>query len=574
VDPAIVSRVFQELSNAMAAFHGAVKIKEIPVPFALVHVQMMLLWFFNIFSPVAISIFVINFLDCDEPSGEGFSLPVDCASGDVDGKIRPAMSRTHAVIAMASSFIVVAGFTAMWLAANELEDPFGKDVTDIPMNDLHLAFCANLEEVLCNAWMRQDRWVVSTGEWRSAPIERRGSKGMFRVSTVRRSSKCTQSVPNRYSSNGSEPHPPATDKPRRGGFIQNFGSKVDTSHKKTKIKGASKTAMSLARMRKAHAYDDPSRCSIRVMDPEPDEWHEMEYLDHANTSAYFPDLKRIESAACCVDEKSESMRKACRRLKFVMKLKIAELAPITMLGRTSSLNNITRASSGSRAYSGSWKRRCSSTKTMDPFAGIDKVRESNGTIRESGVTAVEETTTGEAQETKAATAVNAVAAVESGPETGGNSIPASPPSGDCESAADFGLEAAAQLVKAAAIDTMDPFVAGQNSAAEGGGDTEPVIRSAWLEVGNSEAEPRVNGAAPHGGIVSEALMPPALVVDSQGSTNPTGGFNTWFDGAWVKRKSIGVDLDCVPRRQRKSGRMHGVVLNENSAADATGCMLQ
>ena len=149
VDPAIVSRVFQELSNAMAAFHGAVKIKEIPVPFALVHVQMILLWMFNTFSPVSISIFVINFLECDQPSGEGFSLPVECSSGEIDGKFRPAMTRTHMGIAMASrcvriqfhcqllanrlthplaphSFIVVAGFTAMWLAANELEDPFGK----------------------------------------------------------------------------------------------------------------------------------------------------------------------------------------------------------------------------------------------------------------------------------------------------------------------------------------------------------------------------------------------------------------------------------------------------------------
>ena len=96
---------------------------------------------------------------------------------------------------------------------------------------------------------------------------------------------------------------------------------------------------------------------------------------------------------------------------------------------------------------------------------------------------------------KAATAANAVVSVESGPETGGNSIPASPPSGDCESAADFASGAAAQLVKAAAVES---FLAGQSSATEGGDGTEPAIRSAWLEAGSSDAELRVNGAAPQG----------------------------------------------------------------------------
>ena len=50
--PPIVSRVFQELSNGVLAYNNACKMKEVPVPFALVHFGAVLLAFFNFTAPV------------------------------------------------------------------------------------------------------------------------------------------------------------------------------------------------------------------------------------------------------------------------------------------------------------------------------------------------------------------------------------------------------------------------------------------------------------------------------------------------------------------------------------------
>jgi len=50
--PPIVSRVFQEVSNGVLAYNNACKMKEVPVPFALVHFGAVLLAFFNFTAPV------------------------------------------------------------------------------------------------------------------------------------------------------------------------------------------------------------------------------------------------------------------------------------------------------------------------------------------------------------------------------------------------------------------------------------------------------------------------------------------------------------------------------------------
>jgi len=129
--PPIVSRVFQELSNGVLAYNNACKMKEVPVPFALVHFGAVLLAFFNFTAPVVIA----------------------CFTGNL------AMS-------IVSAIIVVSGFSALWLVANELEDPFGIEPNDIPMMSFHNEFCCNLQGLLLSPWMMRDEWVVKAGEWK------------------------------------------------------------------------------------------------------------------------------------------------------------------------------------------------------------------------------------------------------------------------------------------------------------------------------------------------------------------------------------------------------------------------
>ena len=62
-----------------------------------------------------------------------------------------------------ASCIVVGGFVALWLTANELEDPFGYDANDIPMVRYHVDFCAALDSSISRPWMAKDRWDVASG---------------------------------------------------------------------------------------------------------------------------------------------------------------------------------------------------------------------------------------------------------------------------------------------------------------------------------------------------------------------------------------------------------------------------
>ena len=51
----------------------------------------------------------------------------------------------HAVVSALLSMVVVTGFTAMWLVANELEDPFGEDANDLDVVGFHQQFVDKLE---------------------------------------------------------------------------------------------------------------------------------------------------------------------------------------------------------------------------------------------------------------------------------------------------------------------------------------------------------------------------------------------------------------------------------------------
>ena len=73
--------------------------------------------------------------------------------------------------------LIAGGFTALWLVANELEDPFGVDHNDLPMLQYHETYCGGIRSLL--RWLDEDTWVCAKGPW-SAP--RGNSDGWMRRS--------------------------------------------------------------------------------------------------------------------------------------------------------------------------------------------------------------------------------------------------------------------------------------------------------------------------------------------------------------------------------------------------------
>ena len=101
------------------ADHSARKITKIAMPFAYVQFNALLLVLFNCLSPIAIGSFT-----------------------------------TSPVFSIATSAITCAGFAAMFLVANELEDPFGSDDNDLPVIEEHQAFVAQMRSLL--RWLPSD----------------------------------------------------------------------------------------------------------------------------------------------------------------------------------------------------------------------------------------------------------------------------------------------------------------------------------------------------------------------------------------------------------------------------------
>ena len=149
----MVARALQDLSKGFESYHSATKMKEVPVPFAYVQVNALLLIVFNLITPIAIA---------------SFSSP-DAGPAPTDDAVPLALlsyNRTmHCLVAALLSAVVVAGFTAMWLVANELEDPFGSDANDIDVLSYHERFCEALEYTVCKPWLYEDHWIVPAGEW-------------------------------------------------------------------------------------------------------------------------------------------------------------------------------------------------------------------------------------------------------------------------------------------------------------------------------------------------------------------------------------------------------------------------
>ena len=138
--PPIVSRIYQELSNGLLAYNQAVKMKEVPVPFMYVQFNSLLLFFFSLLTPFSVGAFTSSY-SSDWPS---------------------------ILLSGWLSAFVVGSFNAMWLVANELEDPFGIEPNDISMMAFHHEFCALLKGLLDCPWMEADNWTVKEGPNRRA----------------------------------------------------------------------------------------------------------------------------------------------------------------------------------------------------------------------------------------------------------------------------------------------------------------------------------------------------------------------------------------------------------------------
>ena len=126
----LVSRIFQELSNGMLGYENCTKIKEVPVPFAYVQYNALLLLTFAIITPVAVAGFTRN-----------------------------------VVLSVFISILIVGSFGAMWLVTNELEDPFGSDDNDLPLVRYHDVFAQSINEMCKRAWLPRDQWTVANGNW-------------------------------------------------------------------------------------------------------------------------------------------------------------------------------------------------------------------------------------------------------------------------------------------------------------------------------------------------------------------------------------------------------------------------
>ena len=109
----LYQQVWTQLCEGTRSYHHATKIKEVPMPFAYVQFNALLLLLFNVLTPFTIACF------------------------------------TKAIsMACVTSAIVVGGFSAIWMVSNELEDPFGADANDLPMLAYHEKYCEELRELL------------------------------------------------------------------------------------------------------------------------------------------------------------------------------------------------------------------------------------------------------------------------------------------------------------------------------------------------------------------------------------------------------------------------------------------
>merc|ERR1711959_133246 len=111
VHPAVVSRIFQELSNGTLGYSQALKVSLIPFPFPYAQMLAVLLLAFMVLFPMMV-----------------------CYLNPMDKIFSPLLS-----------FIGIMGFWSLNELAVELEMPFGDDDNDLPLVELHTLYIKGLQ---------------------------------------------------------------------------------------------------------------------------------------------------------------------------------------------------------------------------------------------------------------------------------------------------------------------------------------------------------------------------------------------------------------------------------------------
>lgn len=111
--PPIVSRIYQELSNGSLGFHQAHKIARVPFPFPYAQLLSIMKIYFIVTVPLA----------------------VVCFTSDA----------AFAIFMSAFTSLI---FSCLNEVALELEDPFGNDANDLPLQEMHSSFNHALEHLL------------------------------------------------------------------------------------------------------------------------------------------------------------------------------------------------------------------------------------------------------------------------------------------------------------------------------------------------------------------------------------------------------------------------------------------
>eukprot|EP00966_Prymnesium_polylepis_P107238 2483135-Prymnesium_polylepis.1 len=133
--------------------------KEVPVPFAYVQVNAALLLSFNIITPFGIAVF--SSPEYADAASDGYSGGASTGTYVAGG----GATAVHVFVSVLLTAIVTFGFTAMWMVANEMEDPFGDDANDLDVMHYHTEFCKSLDALLEEPWLEQDHWSCATGDW-------------------------------------------------------------------------------------------------------------------------------------------------------------------------------------------------------------------------------------------------------------------------------------------------------------------------------------------------------------------------------------------------------------------------
>eukprot|EP00326_Haptolina_ericina_P017329 CAMPEP_0181196446 /NCGR_PEP_ID=MMETSP1096-20121128/15472_1 /TAXON_ID=156174 ORGANISM="Chrysochromulina ericina, Strain CCMP281" /NCGR_SAMPLE_ID=MMETSP1096 /ASSEMBLY_ACC=CAM_ASM_000453 /LENGTH=418 /DNA_ID=CAMNT_0023286211 /DNA_START=27 /DNA_END=1283 /DNA_ORIENTATION=+ len=133
VPPPILSRVYQELSNAYLAFNGAAKIAATPFPFPYAQVAVVQILVLMITIPIIVATF--------------------CADAPI--------------FASGLTAVTVGGFHAIVEISYELEAPFSAHANAIPLKLMHDQFNRQLESLLQPTFIDTKSWMVMPGSGES-----------------------------------------------------------------------------------------------------------------------------------------------------------------------------------------------------------------------------------------------------------------------------------------------------------------------------------------------------------------------------------------------------------------------